>query len=210
MCSAAPRSRWTIAAAAPWSAATTSAPRIPRARRSFRSTAMSSSPRPPSPCRCSATRRPITKSAAFWRASRCFRSARTSLAPTALGKAQRVHRPAAPRRLGAADLPAWRAGPTLQALRGARHSSRRPAAGDRRGKVRSGRRHRAGAARRHCRPVGRGGSPIPWSAWPPAGCACASAPSPRGVELPLVILRPRRLGRAERHHRRGGAHPRSG
>ena len=97
----------------------------------------------------------------------------------ALGKAQRVIR-ADPRcRLRQAGLHPRRAGEALRILPVAGHRSRRPQAGDRRGRLESAiSPARSSSARRQPSPTaGRGAFPIRSPASRRAGCASASAPS---------------------------------
>ena len=180
-------------------------------RPSSRCTATSSSPRRPSACRCSAIRRRRTRSAGC-----CIRCALFPERAHVVGVlcARQVpagDRAAARGRLRRADLPAWRAGRAVRALRGARRAAGRrcgPRPAPTKDELR--RADRAGAALGRRRTAGRGGCPIRWSASPPAGCACEQRAKAARRRAAAGDLRPCRLGRADRRRSTRSARRRSG
>ncbi len=104
--------------------------------------------------------------------------------------------------MGPADLAARRPGLDVRGLPAARHRTGRPAAGDGGGEGRTGRRDRAGAPRRHRRPLGAaaGGSGGGTGLRLDAGAAAGEVA--RGG-IAAGDLRPCRLERAERDAGRG-------
>ena len=161
-------------------------PRPDLPRRSSRSPATCSSPRRPSGCRCSAIRRPATRSPGCCDSVRAVPGALPPDRRLCAGQGAAADRAAARRRL---RRPIYLHG-ALQRLcelyepHGVELGPLRPATGET--PARSAGRDRIAPPARS--PIaGRGACPTRWSASPRAGCASSSARPQRGVELPLVI-----------------------
>ena len=178
MCSAAPRRCWTGAVAGSSSPATTSRRPDPTC-----------APFEPVPCDVFITeatfglpvfRHPpadaeIAKLLAFDRP--LFPERAHVVGVYALGKAQRVIRLFARRRVGPSDLDPWRAAGPVRPLPGVGGRPGRAPPGDRGQEGRAGRPDRPQRRPRPSPTAGPGGCPTRWSRPPPAGCGCASAPS---------------------------------
>ena len=171
--------------------------------------ATSSSPRRPSACRSSATRDADARDRQAPALARAVPRAHPSRRRLRARQGAAPDRAAARRRLRRADLPPRRAAPALRLLRRARHRPRRPARRSRDAKSATSPARSSSARPRPSR--------RPGSAASPTRCRLRlrldAGPRPRPPARRRAAaghLRPLRLGRADRHHRRDRRRPRSG